>query len=182
MYIKACESVLMHVTAACPVTDIAGVLWRIVFVLGSWAWHPSHTGNRLWPPSCTWNTQEIHTGNHVSTPFLSHTPPCCTPRVELMAKSSAAHSADSLSNFFAVSVHCLLQPAHPTSSTSHTAGSHPQSDFTVVGQIDLPSCLKLESDPSISAVPPVLSLIFFHVTTATSGNILPWFPLCDSTC
>lgn len=41
---------------------------------GSWAWHPSHTGNRPLALSFTLNTQEIHTGNRVSTPGARFTP------------------------------------------------------------------------------------------------------------
>lgn len=64
VYIEACETVLMFVPAAWPVSKIGGLSWHVVFVSGSWAWHSSHTGNRLWPLA---DTQEIHTGNHVST-------------------------------------------------------------------------------------------------------------------
>lgn len=60
---------------------------------GSWAWHPSHTGNRPLAPSFTLNTQEIHTGNRVSTPgarfspssILLSSPP--DPRGGLVGKS-----------------------------------------------------------------------------------------------
>lgn len=68
--------------------------------------------------SSTLNTQEIHTGNRGSSPCarLTHSsvPACLSSRSQRRAgrQSPAAHSADNLSNFFAVCTVCR-SPSDP---------------------------------------------------------------------
>lgn len=74
LYTGGCECVLMCIPAAWPVTDIGGLLRCVVFVSGVLGLAPITHRKQAPGPSFTLNTQEIHTGNRVSTPGARFTP------------------------------------------------------------------------------------------------------------
>lgn len=111
----------MCVPAAWPVSDIGVLSSSVVFVSGTWTWHPSHTGNRPWPPSFTLNTQEIYTGNCVSGPHawlahssISHSSPT-DPRGGLSAKTPLHTQLTTC----LISLLCVQSPLHPLSPSPH---------------------------------------------------------------
>lgn len=112
LYTEVCEAVLMCVPAAWPATDIGGPLCCLCVGVSGLA--PITHRKQALALSSTLNTQEIHTGNRVSTPCarLAHSSILDSQR-RASRQSPAAHSADSLSNFSAACTVFTVQPPSP---------------------------------------------------------------------
>lgn len=112
LYTEVCEAVLMCVPAAWPATDIGGPLCCLCVGVSGLA--PITHRKQALALSSTLNTQEIHTGNRVSTPCarLAHSSILDSQR-RASRQSPAAHSADSLSNFSATCTVFTVRPPSP---------------------------------------------------------------------